>query len=54
MQVAPLMATDQRVNTKTPTPPASDKNPSSMATKSKDLFIWLILTASEAEIEAFI
>lgn len=54
MKVVPLMATDPKVQTKTPTLPASDKHLASMEANPKDLFIWLILTASQAKIDTVI
>lgn len=47
MQVVPSMAPHQSVNTKTPTPPASDKYPTIQKT-------WLISTVPGVEIEAII
>lgn len=54
MQVVPSAARDRKVHAKAPTPPVSDKLPTSVEASPTALFIWLILTASQAEIEALI
>lgn len=45
LTVIPLIGVNQWINTKTPTPPGTDKHPTITETIPKDLLILLIPTA---------